>query len=63
MIKTMLKSLQGWLGFPPVWNRYPKDSHTKRSIIDDYMIKLKIDFAKNNMCLITIWSTETIPIA
>ena len=30
-IKTMLKSLHVLLGFPPVWNCYPKGDHKKGS--------------------------------
>ena len=29
LIKTMLKSLHVLLGLSPVWNHYPKGSHTK----------------------------------
>ena len=60
LIKTMLKSLHNVLGLSPVWNCYPKSSHTKgatkHSIITfDY---IKYSFAMNKF-LNTIWSTET----
>ena len=32
LIKTMLKSLHVLLGLSPVWNRYPKGSHTKGAL-------------------------------